>query len=195
MSIAGNISEVKALLTSLQEFTASCIEEERDRVYILDFLQSHSRPFDRAHLDAHLTASALVVDSAGERILLGLHRKLNRWLQVGGHGEPDEVCAMAVAFREAFEESSIAGLVLYPGAPQPFDVDVHQIPARGEVTAHLHLDIRYLLLAPVGATVALREEEHLQMRWWTWGEAENLDLDPSLRRMIRKAQQLTGAAE
>lgn len=193
MSSAGQGSEIcPSFLLALRRFEPGCLKEVRDRQFILDFAETRPFPFDRKHLDAHLTGSALVISSDGKQILLGFHRKLGRWLQMGGHGDPGETCPQHVAFREAGEESGIPGLSLHPSAPAPLDLDVHEIPERGAVPAHLHLDVRYLLVAPAGAEPVHRADEHLQVRWWGWTDAEALDLDPNLRRMLAKAASFAG---
>ena len=103
-------------------------------------------------------------------MLLLHHRKLDRWLQPGGHGDPGETTGEEVALREAFEESGIAGLALHPTAPRPLDVDVHDIPARGDEPAHEHLDLRYLVRAPEGARVSPALAELHEIRWVAWGD-------------------------
>ena len=123
-------------------------KEAADVAEVLAFLDRHPDPFDRRILEGHLTASAVVVSAAGDRVLLLHHRKLGRWLQPGGHAEPGEGDAERIALREAWEETGIPGLVLHPSAPRPLDVDVHPIPARGDEPAHRHLDLRYLVVAP-----------------------------------------------
>jgi 8-oxo-dGTP pyrophosphatase MutT (NUDIX family) len=176
------------LLACLRAYQAETEEEERHRQFICEFLERHEQPFDRGIREGHVTGSALVVDATGTRVLLGFHRKLGRWLQFGGHGEPGDEDAEAVALREALEESGLTGLAPHPDAPAPLDVDVHQIPARDPDPAHLHLDIRYLLVAPAGAASPRpRAEEHVRLAWFSWDEALGLDdLDESLRRLLRK---------
>ncbi len=164
--------------------------EAAHRDEILAFVLAHDRPFDRAHLHGHLTGSAIVVDAAGDRTLLGFHRKLSRWLQPGGHGESGELRGDDVALREAREESGIDALALHRGSPEPLDVDVHVIPARGTVPAHKHLDLRYLVVAPPNAEPVHRDEEHHDMRWFGWEETQALDLDAPLRRALAKARAL-----
>ena len=122
----------------------------RDRDGIVDFVRRHADPFDRAIAEGHLTGSAITVSHDGARVLLLHHRKLDRWLQPGGHGDPGETTGEEVALREALEETGIRGLALHPAAPRPLDVDVHDIPARGSEPAHEHLDLRYLVVAPGG---------------------------------------------
>ena len=90
--------------------------------------------YRRERLAGHFTGSAWLVDRAGTRVLLTHHRKLGRWLQLGGHADGDDDLAR-VALREAEEESGLAGLVLEPGV---FDLDRDLIPARGADPEHWH---------------------------------------------------------
>ncbi len=162
--------------------------EARDLAVIRDFVARHANPFDRRIVEGHLTGSAVVLCESGERVLLLHHRKLERWLQPGGHAEPGERSGAAVAMREALEETGLAGLRLHPGPPPLLDVDVHEIPARRDEPAHLHLDLRYLVLAPRAAEPRRQEEESADLRYFAWDELAALDLDPGLRRALAKAR-------
>jgi 8-oxo-dGTP pyrophosphatase MutT (NUDIX family) len=180
------------LADSLRRHVPGDEEEARDRDRILAFVLRHERPFDRGTLEGHLTGSAITVSADGSRVLLLHHRKLDRWLQPGGHGDPGETTGEEVALREALEESGIRGLSLHPTAPRPLDVDVHYIPARGNEPAHVHLDLRYLVVAPEGATVAPDLAELHEIRWVPWDEADALGPDHGLRRALAKAMHLSG---
>jgi 8-oxo-dGTP pyrophosphatase MutT (NUDIX family) len=130
----------------------------------------------------------VVVSADGSRVLLLHHRKLSRWLQPGGHGDPGEMRGEDVALREAVEETGISALTLHPRAPRPLDVDVHEIPARGDEPAHDHLDLRYLFVAPDDAAPRLAALESSDLRWFRWDETEALGLDAGLRRLLGKAR-------
>jgi 8-oxo-dGTP pyrophosphatase MutT (NUDIX family) len=177
-----------ALISALRRHVCADAQETRDRDRILDFVSRHERPFDRGIREGHLTGSAITVSADGSRVLLLHHRKLDRWLQPGGHGDPGETTGEEVALREALEETGIAGLALDETAPRPLDVDVHDIPARGDEPAHLHLDLRYLVRAPEGARVSPALAELHEIRWVAWDETGALDPDPGLRRALAKAR-------
>ena len=181
-----------ALVRALLALEPADAEEAGDRDRIVAFVRRHERPFDRGILEGHLTGSAITVSADGRRVLLLHHRKLDRWLQPGGHGDPGETTGEQVALREAQEESGIAGLALHPAAPRPLDVDVHDIPARGAEPAHQHLDLRYLVVAPEAASVSPRLAELREIRWVGWDETEALDPDSGLRRALAKARALVG---
>jgi 8-oxo-dGTP pyrophosphatase MutT (NUDIX family) len=168
-------------------------KEAADVAEVLAFLDRHPDPFDRRILEGHLTASAVVVPTAGDRVLLLHHRKLGRWLQPGGHAEPGEGDPERIALREAWEETGIPGLALHPSAPRPLDVDVHPIPARGDEPAHRHLDLRYLVVAPEEGVPRLAAAEARALRWFSWEELQTLELDPGLRRALRAARALTSS--
>jgi 8-oxo-dGTP pyrophosphatase MutT (NUDIX family) len=176
------------LVARLQGHRAADEKEAADLRRILDFVSRHHDPFDRRIAEGHLTGAAFVVSACGGRVLLVHHRKLRRWLQPGGHAEPGESSGEAVALREAREETGIADVALHTDAPRPLDVDVHDIPAHGADPAHAHLDLRYLAVAPADCVARVAPDESDALRWFTWAELETLDLDPGLRRGLRKAR-------
>jgi 8-oxo-dGTP pyrophosphatase MutT (NUDIX family) len=162
--------------------------EADDLARIRAFVDAHPQPFDRSIPQGHLTASAVVLTADGARVLLLFHHKLRRWLQPGGHAEPGESSGEQVALREALEETGLSGLALHETAPRPLDVDVHDIPARGDEPAHEHLDLRYLVIADPAAAIQPAEGETTKVHWFGWDELPALDLDHGLRRALAKAR-------
>jgi 8-oxo-dGTP pyrophosphatase MutT (NUDIX family) len=183
---------VAALARSLQAHACADEEERQDRDRILDFLGRHSDPFDRRILEGHLTGSAIIVSTSGDSVLLLHHRKLDRWLQPGGHADPGETTGEEVALRESVEETGLRGLALHPTAPRPLDVDVHDIPARKDEPAHEHLDLRYLVVAPHPAVLSPQIEELHALRWVAWDDTGALEPDHGLRRALGKTRALLG---
>ena len=153
------------------------VEHQRD---VLAFIERHPDALLRSCAEGHVTGSALVVDAAGTRTLLMLHRKLGRWFQPGGHVDGDAGLA-AAALREATEETGIDGLRL---AWPAIDIDIHWVEPPGEAP-HLHLDTRYLVVAPPGA-VEHGNEESLALRWVTVDELDDLGVDESTRRLVTR---------
>jgi 8-oxo-dGTP pyrophosphatase MutT (NUDIX family) len=154
------------------------------RLEMLAFLDAHPDALHRSCLEGHLTGSALVVDASASRVLLLFHRKLQRWLQPGGHVDGDANLA-AAARREATEETGIEGLrVVVP----PLDLDIHEVRPPAEAP-HLHLDVRYLVLAPDGA-VEKGNHESEALRWFTADDlvtaGDELALDPGTVRLIER---------
>ena len=182
--------ERQALVDALETLIPYDPEEAGDRDRILAFVRKHEKPFDRRIAEGHLTGSAITVSADGRRALLLHHRKLDRWLQPGGHGDPGESTGEEVALREAREETGLQGLALHPHAPRPLDVDVHEIPARPGEPAHEHLDLRYLVVAPADATLAPDMAELHALRWVEWVQVPSLSPDHGLRRALAKAEAL-----
>lgn len=146
---------------TLKDWAAPSDEQDALRQEYLDHLANHRDAMWKACGDGHLTASALVVDPVRERVLLTLHRKLEMWLQMGGHCEPEDGTLADAALREATEESGIAGLTLLPGGP--VRLDRHSTPCA------VHLDVQYAALAPEGAAEAISDES-LALRWYGYGD-------------------------
>jgi 8-oxo-dGTP pyrophosphatase MutT (NUDIX family) len=184
--------ERQALLDDLARHEPADEGEARDLGRIRAFVAGHEDPFDRRIPEGHLTGSAIVVEAAGDRVLLLHHRKLDRWLQPGGHADPGETTGETVALREAREETGIDGLALHPDAPRPLDVDVHDIPARDREPAHQHLDLRYLVVAPPEARPEAALAEMRDLRFFGWNETRALGIDGGLRRALAKARTLLG---
>jgi 8-oxo-dGTP pyrophosphatase MutT (NUDIX family) len=161
-------------------------EEVIYRQRMLELLDSGVNCFHRDQFPAHFTGSAFVVSADGARWLLHHHRKLDRWLQFGGHCDGEED-VLAVALREAHEESGIDGLTA--ASSHPFDLDIHEIPAIGHEPPHLHYDVRYVLIAPAQAKIQTSSESK-ELRWFSGEEMKAWDLDSGLRRLIEKWQGL-----
>ncbi len=147
-----------------------------------ELLRDAGPVFERARLAGHFTGSAWVVSADGERVLLMHHRKLGRWLQLGGHADGDAHLPR-VALREAEEESGLVDLVVDPVI---LDLDRHVIPARASEPEHWHYDVRFVVRATGREAFAVNEES-LALAWKPVAEiAADPAADESMRRMARK---------
>lgn len=154
-------------------------DEEMRALAVLAELAAKAAPFDRT-LPLHLTGSAFVLDPAGRRVLLRFHDRLERWMQVGGHGDPGEGDPFEVARREAEEETGLRDLVAFgEGLPRPLQIVIVDVPAgRGE-PAHRHGDLRYALAT--AEPEALRPERpSAPLRWCSIEEAVELSAEPNV---------------
>lgn len=156
-------------------------EQEAARATVLELLGEHGAALaDRTTAPGHLTGSAVVVDAAGLRVVVLLHTKLRRWLQPGGHADGDTELA-GVALREATEETGIVGLrVLVPAV----DLDLHEVDHGDVLGTHLHLDLRFVVVAPPDAVIE-GNHESLALRWVTLDELEGLADEAGLVRLAR----------
>jgi 8-oxo-dGTP pyrophosphatase MutT (NUDIX family) len=171
-------AEVAALL---DPHVPADAKEAADRGLMLDYLERLPEPFSAGQPKAHFTASGLVLDPARTRACLVLHRKLGLWLQPGGHVETGDATLAAAALREVHEETGLSGSV---EGVAPIQLDVHEIPERQDMPAHLHLDVRFLVIA-AGDELVLSDESHA-VQWWPIADAAEAG-DESLARLLRAA--------
>jgi 8-oxo-dGTP pyrophosphatase MutT (NUDIX family) len=174
----------------LRQLERYLVRHPRERATVertLAFVRAQPDCFERTCLPGHITASAWILSHDRSHFLLTHHRKLGRWLQLGGHadGDPDP---LAVALREAREESGMDRFerAVLGSEPLPFDVDVHAIPATATEPAHFHFDIRQLLIAAPGQELRVSSESH-DLRWFPCARARDVLDDESQLRMARKA--------
>lgn len=173
---------IATLEAAFTAHAAAWPEEAAEVRLFIDLLGEGEHAFLRERLEGHFTASALLVSADGRRTLLTHHRKLDRWLQPGGHADGDTDLAR-VALTEATEESGLTGLRVEGGI---FDLDRHWIPERKGVPGHWHHDVRYVVRAGDDERYVVGEESN-DLAWLDIDAvAADASMDPSLRRMARK---------
>jgi 8-oxo-dGTP pyrophosphatase MutT (NUDIX family) len=166
----------------LDTYASEWPDEQVAIAHFRELLAEGAHAFARGRLAGHFTGSAWLVDRGGTRVLLTHHRKLGRWLQLGGHADGDADLAR-VALREAEEESGLGGLRV---EARLFDLDRHWIPARGDVPAHWHYDARFVVYAGEDESFVVGEES-LDLAWRRIDElVHDPAADDSVRRMAYK---------
>ena len=180
----------KTVLAILDQHRPSDAEERDDVDSIKGFVDAHSDCFGKVNPSGHITGSAFVIDPKG-RILMTFHRKLQRWLQLGGHGTPTEINPADTALREALEESGLSSLSFHPEfGSTPFDIDMHIIPARKGEPAHPHLDFRYVFITERPDDIVCSEESSA-LKWLDRERLLEMTFDPALNRALQKIWSLT----
>jgi 8-oxo-dGTP pyrophosphatase MutT (NUDIX family) len=185
-----NRSQCEQLLGALAHYRVrASLAQQSQADRIVEFVRSCDAPWRRSTLQGHLTASAWIVDASREHALLIHHKKLEKWLQPGGHVDDEDTTFLDAALREAHEETGLATFEVVHGITNSiYDVDVHPIPARNKAPvepAHFHYDIRFCLIASDGA-ITLNIDESNDLRWFPLSQIASDELfDESVRRMAR----------
>jgi len=181
---------IAPLLAELEAHRPADEAEQTSLRRIRALLSTAPDPFTRART-GHVTGSAVVARPSGGAFLLVHHRRLDRWLQPGGHVEESDRSVFETARREAREETGVGSLEA-PLGPRVLDVDVHPIPARADRPAHVHFDLRYLLTT-AETILMLQAEEVRGATWFSFEEALAAGVDASLERALSKARQALAA--
>jgi 8-oxo-dGTP pyrophosphatase MutT (NUDIX family) len=176
----------------LDDYQPAGETEAADVSRVRSLLASSPDPWSR-DTPLHLTASALIVDPGSGRVLLRWHQRQRRWLQVGGHGDPGEGDPLAIALREAREETGLPDLAAWPDARLRHVVICEVAPGKGE-PAHQHADLRYLMAT--SAPQAIRpESDDAPLRWVSIGQARQLVGVNNLQVTLDRAEaELSGLA-
>jgi 8-oxo-dGTP pyrophosphatase MutT (NUDIX family) len=145
----------------LSDWQAPDRSQDSLRHAVLAFLHARDDACRRECAPGHITASALVLDDYGGQVLLTLHPRLGRWVQLGGHCEDSDGDIVAAALREATEESGVDGLQIVPNLAA---VHVHALTCSLGVPTR-HLDLQFVARAPAGAQIVVSDES-VDLRWW-----------------------------
>lgn len=189
-ALSGRFGEIFTTMTDIRHnflellanYPVSGTPETALRQEFLELVSSSADACMRSRLAGHLTGSVWLVSADGRKALLMHHRKLDRWLQPGGHADGDWDLA-AVALREAMEETGLPNLHVEPTI---FDLDKHRISARGTEPEHWHYDVRFVVRA-TGSQEFSGNTESWQLRWFDVHHlAQNDGLDESIRRMAHR---------
>lgn len=155
------------------------------------FADSSDKVFERSNFQGHFTASGFILSKDMTSVLMTHHRKLNKWLQLGGHAD-GQIELEQVALRECVEESGLEHLLFleHPFSKKPcwiFDLDDHEIPQRKDEPYHIHYDVRFLLVARDSENFAVSDES-IDLKWIPLDQVYLYNNEPSISRCITKIE-------
>ena len=159
--------------------------DENQTNEVINFLEKEDC-FLNTNYKGHFTASAWIVNKQRDKVLMTHHKKLNMWLQLGGHadGEND---LLKVALREAEEESGLKKFKLLSN--EIFDLDIHTIPKYHKEPSHIHYDIRFIFEADSYDGNISISEESKDVSWIDLIMVLEKNSEPSIERMLRKTKE------
>lgn len=165
-----------SVVATLSAWDAPDPGQDALRNALLAFLDARPDACQRSCVPGHITASTLVI--RGDEVLLTLHPRLGRWVQLGGHCEESDADITAAALREAVEESGIEDLRLDPDLAA---IHVHPLTCSLGVPTR-HLDLQFLAYASDDAEPAISDES-LDLRWWPIDEVP-VEFDSGLAQLV-----------
>lgn len=171
----------------LEQYQPEGEAETTDLRRVRELAEADHDPW-RRDLQLHVTASALLVHPETQRVLLRWHQRQQAWLQVGGHGDPGESDPLAIALREAAEETGLADLTPWPDARLRHLVIVGVPAGQGE-PAHEHADLRYFM-ATRTPEAARAENEHAPLRWLSLAAAYEATSEVNLRESLARLERV-----
>ena len=171
----------QSILELIDRYGTRYPEERETWQRIQQFINQHENCFERELQVGHITGSVWIINHSGESALLTHHKKLDIWVQLGGHADGDSN-VQRVAEREAEEESGLVDLKTL--STDIFDIDIHEIPERKSEPAHYHYDCRFLLQAATENYV-VSDESH-DLKWIHLSEMTRYTDEESVLRMVRK---------
>ena len=177
------------ILDALRRYRPQDEAEAADVARVRALAATAADPWLRS-IPLHVTASAVIVHPDSGRILLRWHQRQQAWLQVGGHGDPGESDPLAIAVREATEETGLTDLVPWPDG-QIRHVAIVSVPASSLEPAHEHADVRFVLATRV-PDAARPEGPDAPLRWLSPREAHEATSEANFRETLSRVQRLLG---
>lgn len=175
------------LNNQLKNYSSNYKEENSFKLKMLDLINTKgSLAFSRKSIEAHFTASAWIVNPISYQVLLLHHKKLQKWLQPGGHAD-GLTDLEQVAKKEAEEETHLKNLKLAHNGI--FDLDIHVIPAYQKIASHEHFDVRFFYFCDQTEEIKINEESN-DFQWVHLPEVKHLSEEISIHRMVNKTEKI-----
>lgn len=163
-------------------------QEKNDKKVILDYIDFfYENILTRENQIAHMTSSGLILNKSLDKILMIHHNIYDTWTWTGGHADGDSDM-LKVALKEAKEETGLCNV-----RPLIYDLaSIDILPVYGHikrgkyVSAHLHLNTSYILIADEGDKLAINEEETSDVGWVEVSSLHEYSNEPYLIEVYKK---------
>ena len=160
-------------------------QEVADRDLILAQLTKGKAVLYRSQNEAHLTASAWVLNQERSKVLMVYHNIYDSWSWMGGHADGEEDL-LAVALREVKEESGLKFVRCIQ--EDIFSLEVLTVDGHWKhgayISSHLHLNLTYLLEASEEEPLVIKPDENSGVAWFSLEGAVEASSEPWLRNHI-----------
>lgn len=173
----------KTLLKEIGLFDSTFTEEIKFKHQVIDFLNQHDDFYQRTNLQGQVTGSAWIISPNCKQVLLIHHKKLNIWVQPGGHADATDTSLFETAQREAIEECCVK---IIDSKTEIFDLDIHEIPTKNDIPKHLHYDFRYCFVAEPSSKLDIDKTEINDAQWIDVAQLASENTSQSIRRMALK---------
>ena len=178
---------METLRAALSAYAPQNEQEARDREVMLEALDTQPTPLTRDNPFLHFSASAWIVNPDRTRVLMAWHNIYKTWAWTGGHAD-GECDLLSVALREAREETGIEDI--RPLTPEIYSLEILPVNAhvkRGSfVSAHLHLNVTFLLAADDSQPLRPKPDENSAVAWLPLDEAAENKEEPFMAVIYRK---------
>lgn len=175
------------IITQIEDYKPYNEQEQEDKIELLKLLRTSENLFFRENRQAHMTASAWVVNHDRTKVLMAYHNIYNSWSWLGGHADGEEDL-YAVAAREVEEESGVHGVI--PVMKELFSLEILTVDGHEKngayVPSHLHLNVTYLFEADDGQTLSVKEDENSGVAWFGLEEAIAASTEPWFQARVYK---------
>lgn len=161
-------------------------QEERDKEQYLNFIDKFDDVLTRNNAFGHFSASAFIVNKERTKMLVVYHIINDGWIYPGGHADGEENL-LSVAVREVEEETGLKAKVLNEEI-----YSIQSAPVKGHikkgkyVSAHLHLDVVYLMEADDKIPLVYRDDESKGVKWVSFEEATDETMCDFIRPIHKK---------